>query len=175
MLDVRCSMFISFFFDLPGRLFGQRRRLYETKFNSEPQNRRTAEPQNNECRRVGSLRSVFFYKIDRLHYFDIRFFTVSFSIWLAAVQASGGAHMKLHFKNWSWLHPGTLCFCRLGWTYSSLCWVSLHSTQPTFCRCNCEMRNPTTADFRTESPKFLIRLDWFFFGPAAPLVWNFII
>ena len=30
MLDVRCSTFISFFFDQTGRFFGQRRRLYET-------------------------------------------------------------------------------------------------------------------------------------------------
>ena len=65
--------------------------------------KRTAEPQNIECRRVGSLRSVIFYKIDRIPYFDIRyslfdilFFIVSFTIRPAAFQASGGARMKLH-------------------------------------------------------------------------------
>jgi hypothetical protein len=76
-------------------------KLHEVK--SEPQNRRMS---NVECRRAESLRSVFF-KIDRstqkltagrIHYFDIRhssfdirFFKVSFSIRLAAIQASGGA------------------------------------------------------------------------------------
>ncbi|MEX1349560.1 MAG: hypothetical protein AB1Z31_17725, partial [Desulfobacterales bacterium] len=53
--------------------------------------------------------------------------------------------------------------------YSRLCWVSLHSTQPTFCRCYCEMRNPTTLDFGTESQKFIFRLNWWFFWPAAAL------
>ena len=38
------------------------------KLNSEPQNRRIS---NIECRRVESLCSVFF-KIGRIHYFDIR-------------------------------------------------------------------------------------------------------
>ena len=83
--------------------------------------------------------------------------------------ASGGARVKLHFKSWSWFHPGTLCLCRLGWAYSRLCWVSLHSTQPTFCRCYCEMRNPTMAKFGTEPQKFLFRLNWPFFWPAANL------
>ena len=32
-----------------------------------------------------------FYKIDRIHSFDIRFFKVSFKIRLAAFQAGGGA------------------------------------------------------------------------------------
>ena len=45
---------------------------------------------------------------------------------------------------------GHFALCRLGLAYSMLCWVSLHSTQPTFCRCYCELRNPTMADFRTE-------------------------
>jgi hypothetical protein len=52
---------------------------------------------------VGSLRSVIFYKIDRIPYFDIHysifdilFFGVSFLIRLAAFQASGGAYLKLH-------------------------------------------------------------------------------
>ena len=39
--------------------------------------------------------SVFF-KIDRIHYFDILFFRVSFLIKRAAFQASGGARMRLH-------------------------------------------------------------------------------
>jgi len=30
-------------------------------------------------------------------------------------------------KNWS--HAK---YCRLGWVYSRVCWVSLHSTQPTY-------------------------------------------
>ena len=85
-------------------------KLHEVK--SEPQNRRMS---NVECRRAESLRSVFI-KIDRstlsfdpealegklttgrIHYFDIRhssfdirFFKVSFSIRLVAIQASGGA------------------------------------------------------------------------------------
>ena len=67
---------------------------------------------------------------------------------------------------------GHIAFCRLGWAHSRLCWVSLHSTQPTFFRCYCEMRNPTTADFGTSPQKFLFRLNWPFFRPAAPLVWN---
>jgi hypothetical protein len=48
-----------------------------------------------------SLREIFF-KTDRIHSFDVRCWTfdvrrssVSFSIKLAAVQASGGAYMKL--------------------------------------------------------------------------------
>jgi hypothetical protein len=44
-------------------------------------NRRTAEPQNIECRMVESLRSVFF-KIDRIHYFDIRHSIFAFSEFL---------------------------------------------------------------------------------------------
>ena len=64
---------------------------------------------------------------------------------------------------------GQFAFCRLGWAYSKLCWVSLHSTQPTFCRCYCELRNPTTADFGTDPQKFLFRLIWPFFWPAAAL------
>ena len=72
---------------------------YETShgWNSEPQN---IEYRTAECRRVESLCSVFF-KIDRIHYFDIRhslfdirFFRVSFSIRLAAFQASGGARKQ---------------------------------------------------------------------------------
>jgi hypothetical protein len=62
--------------------------------------KRTAEPQNIEYRmskgRIASLNH--FYKIGRIHYFDIRdslfdirFFRVSFSIKLAAFQASGWA------------------------------------------------------------------------------------
>ena len=46
--------------------------------------------------------ALSFFKIDRIHHFDIhdsifdiRFFRVSFTIRLAAVQASGGARMKL--------------------------------------------------------------------------------
>jgi len=65
--------------------------------------------------------------------------------------AGGRALMKLHFKNWSWLHPGPRCLRRLGWAESRFCWVSLHSTQPTLCRCYFEMRNPTTADIETEA------------------------
>ncbi len=45
-----------------------RMKLHQVK--SEPQNRRIS---NIECRRVGSLRSVIFYKIDRIPYFDIRY------------------------------------------------------------------------------------------------------
>jgi hypothetical protein len=57
MLDVRCSTFISFFLDLTGRFFGQRRRSYETtqSWNSEPQN---VEGWNRSAQ-------SFFYKIDR--------------------------------------------------------------------------------------------------------------
>ena len=46
---------------------------------SEPQNRRIS---NIECRRVGSLRSVIFYKIDRIPYFDIRYslFDIRYSL-----------------------------------------------------------------------------------------------
>ena len=76
--------------------------------------------------------------------------------------------MKLHFKSWCMSILGHFTFRRLGWAYAKLCWVSLHSTQPTFCRCYSEMRNPTTADFQTESQKFLFRSDWPFFWPAAP-------
>jgi hypothetical protein len=62
--------------------------------------KRTAEPQNIEYRmsKCGIASLSHFYKIDRIHYFDIRhslfdirFFRVSFSIRLAAFQASGGA------------------------------------------------------------------------------------
>ena len=60
-------------------------------------------------------------------------------------------------------------FCRLGLACSKLCWVSLHSTQPTCCRCYCEMRNPTTAGFQTKRTKFLFRFDRPFFWPAAGL------
>jgi len=60
-------------------------------------------------------------------------------------------------------------FCRLGWAYSRLCWVSLYSTQPIFCRCYCQMRNPTTANFGTKPQKRLLRLDRPFFGSAAGL------
>jgi hypothetical protein len=74
--------------------------LYETScgWNSEPQN---IEYRTAEFRRMVSLRSVFFYKIDRstqklttgrmpsfdIRYslFDIRFFRVSFSIRPAAL------------------------------------------------------------------------------------------
>jgi hypothetical protein len=37
---------------------------------------------NIECRRVGSLRSVIFYKIDRIPYFDIRYslFDIRYSL-----------------------------------------------------------------------------------------------
>jgi len=77
-----------------------------------------------------------------------------------------------HFKSWSWSHPGPLCLCRLDWAYSRLCWVSLHSNQPTFCRCYCQMRNPTTSDFGTEPQKFLFQLIWPLFWPAATLAGN---
>ena len=70
------------------------------------------------------------------------------------------ARMRFHFKNWSWFYPGHFTFCRLGWAHSRLCWVSLHSTQPTFCRCFCQMRNPTTANFGTVPQKFLFRSNW---------------
>jgi len=66
---------------LTGRFFGQRRRLYETtqNFNSEPQN---IEYRTAECRRMESLRSVIFYKIDRIPYFDIRYslFDIRYSL-----------------------------------------------------------------------------------------------
>ena len=59
-----------------------------------------SKPQNIECRRVGSLLSVIFYKIDRIPYFDIRyslfdilFSRVSFPIRLAVFLASGGAYI----------------------------------------------------------------------------------
>jgi len=99
---------------------GQRRRLYETTpkwhcfssmkpaalaagRNSEPQN---IEYRTAECRRMESLCSVFFFKIDRIHYFDIRhslfdirysLFHSFFSIKLAAFQASGTA-CRTHLK-----------------------------------------------------------------------------
>ena len=66
---------------------------------------RTAEYRmtNDEGRRMESLREIFF-KIDRIHSFDVRCWTfdvrcslVSFSIRLAAVQARGGARVKLHY------------------------------------------------------------------------------
>ena len=52
-----------------------------------------------------SLREIFF-KTDRIHLFDVRCWTfdvrrssVSFSIKLAAFQASGGAFMKLYISD----------------------------------------------------------------------------
>ena len=71
---------------------------------------------------------------------------------------------------------GHFAFCRLGCAYAKLCWVSLHSTQPTFFRCLCEMRNPTTADFGTESQKFFSIWLAVFFGQRRRSyetpVWN---
>jgi hypothetical protein len=74
---------------------------------SEPQNIEY-RMSNVECRRVGSLRSVF-YKMTVRHKssrqaeyiircwtFDVRRSLVSLSIKLAAVIARGGAYMKLH-------------------------------------------------------------------------------
>jgi len=72
--------------------------------------------------------------------------------------AGGRARVKLHFKSWSWLHLRLRCHCRLGWANYGLCWVSLHSTQPTFFRRHHKMRNPTTANFGTESQQFLYLL-----------------
>jgi len=53
----------------------------------------------------------------------------------------------------------TFVFCRLGWAFSKPCWVSpprfdwarrRPADQPTFCRCYCKTRNPTSADCQTE-------------------------
>ena len=83
--------------------------LYETScgWNSEPQN---IEYRTAEFRRMVSLRSVFFYKIDRstqklttgrmpsfdIRYslFDIRFFKVSFWIRLATFQIVGWVEIR---------------------------------------------------------------------------------
>jgi len=92
---------------------------------------------------------------------------VSFSIRLAAFQARGVARVKL--QKLELVRAGPFTFCRLGWVYCRLCWVSLHSTQPTCCRCYCQMRNPTTADFGPVRQKFLFRFDRQFFWPAAGL------
>jgi hypothetical protein len=81
---------------------------YETthSWNSEPQPATSSAVSNieyrtAECRRMESLCSIFF-KIDRIHYFDIRhslfdilFFKVSFSIKLAAFQTSGWVEFQL--------------------------------------------------------------------------------
>jgi hypothetical protein len=91
-------------------------KLHQVK--SEPQNRRIS---NNECRRVGSLRSVIFHKIDRIPYFDIRHSTfdihysifdipfsgVSFLIRLAAFQARGAVRVKLHAEVSFSIRPAT--------------------------------------------------------------------
>jgi hypothetical protein len=79
---------------------------------AETANRRISnvEPQNVE----GWFRfAQSFFKIDRIHPFDppaaehslfiIRFFRVSFSIKLAAFQASGDAGMKFYEKSMSFL------------------------------------------------------------------------
>ena len=55
---------------------------------------------------------------------------------------------------------GHVTFCRLGWAYCRLCWVSLHSTQPTCCRWYFQIRNPTTADFKNEPQRFLSWSNW---------------
>jgi len=73
-----------------------------------------------------------FNKIDRIHSFDIRYSL--FDIRYLLFQSH----------------------CRLGWANSGFCWVSLHSTQPTFFRRHHEMRNPTTADFGTDLQQFLL-------------------
>jgi len=73
--------------------------LYETtpSWNSEPQNIEQ-EISNDEV--WNRCAQSFFSKLIMIEYltsiFVIRFFRVSFSIRLAAFQASGGARMKLH-------------------------------------------------------------------------------
>jgi len=69
------------------------------------------------------------------------------------------------FFNLGWIYkskvgvgsiPGHFVFCRLGWADPKLCWVSPPSVdQPACYRCVCEMRNPTTADWGTESQNIL--------------------
>ncbi len=109
--DPRIAQGLSFFFDFTGRFLpaaGLNSELlspnlsYETtqNFNSEPQN---IEYRTAECRRVESLRSVFF-KIDRIPYFDIRYslFDIRYSLFQSFFSdqtgcplAGGRARMKL--------------------------------------------------------------------------------
>jgi hypothetical protein len=74
MLDVGCSAFISFSFDLTGRFFSQRRRSYETtpSWNSEPQNIESAGGGNDEVWNR-CAQSFFKNNNDRIPYFDIRY------------------------------------------------------------------------------------------------------
>ena len=62
--------------------------------------------------------ALSFLKIDRIHHFDIHYSIFAFSKFLFrsdwTLAARGADHMKLHFKSWSWFHPGPLCLCRLG-------------------------------------------------------------
>jgi len=55
---------------------------------------------------------------------------------------------------------GHFAFCRLGWAYLGLCWVSFHSTQPTLSLFDCAMRNPTMAVFRTKPKKRISNIEW---------------
>jgi len=48
---------------------------------------------------------------------------------------------------------------RLGCADAKLCWVSLHSTATYLFHCYDEMRNPTTADFETETQKLLFLIN----------------
>jgi len=104
----------------------------------------------------------------------IYFLKLLLLIRLAVIWPEAGARVKLHFRSYIWLHLRPGCRCRLGWANSGLCWVSLHSTQPTFFRSRHEMRNPTTADFETGSQQFIFFWsDWTPPRPEAALLWNF--
>ena len=79
--------------------------LYETthSWNSEPQNIEQEISNDevwNRCAQSFSKNNMIEYLtsifVIPCSIFVIRFFKVSFSIKLAAVQASGNAHMKLH-------------------------------------------------------------------------------
>ena len=63
----------------------------------------------------------------------------------------------LHFVGWVEPIPGFVGF------------RCTQPPQPAFYLCYCELRNPTTADFRTEPQKFLFRLNWLLFKSAAAL------
>jgi hypothetical protein len=60
---------------------------------------------------------------------------------------------------WVRLYHLSFAFRRLGWAYSRLCWISLHSIQPTHYRYYCQMRNPKATDFGTEFERFFFRSD----------------
>ena len=96
----------------------------------------------------------------------------SFSaVWINALRQLLKALIKLHFKIWRWFYPGHVPYCRLGRAHSKLCWVSLHSTQPTFfggiAKCETQQRpisKPSPWSFFLEQSERL--------RPAAALVCN---